>query len=483
MNGHIERSGRDFMKALPMLMNAIYRRAGDAEIDEEWADDGQLLRGSASVADTVGLVGWVLQPVVSHECLLFNPRALVGQHRLRHILQRKKDRVAEVARSVRSISAPVWVDHARVEVRSPNLSGKVFAEWHRVGPSWRRAVVEYGLIFVSPPDAPDRRRLDVVVRWGGEQEGVRDKLPPARWRGGKTYRNLFPPGAQNVFDALEPYTLKRLYLPVYRGLPKVAEVRRSVDDIFALLLLYLQQGGNNRPPPLIDLRPDESATKFLLEYLKRFVPVRHRKEVKPTTVLGELLRLYRFPEDYRSFRKYVARTVRGLVAQSLASSPGEKDWLESQKDQTPRRQHGKYGKWVQGELEWEQDEPDSSLHASGADVASVAARLGVTRRSLYFDIASKKIHAEKDRRSRLTIPDREQDQLQERLKQKRRRQDIIDSRASQRKISKASARRWVERQEARGLSLNDIATKIRDEMRVSPDPKKSGRSKRGFDEE
>jgi len=208
-----------------------------------------------------------------------------------------------------------------------------------------------------------------------------------------------------------------------------------------------------------------------------------QRAVKPTTVLGELLRLYRFPEDYRSFRKYVARTVRGLVAQSLASSPGEKDWLESQKDQTPRRQHGKYGKWVQGKLEWEQDEPDSSLHASGADVASVAARLGVTRRSLYFDIASKKIHAEKDRRSRLTIPDREQDQLQERLKQKRWRQDIIDSRASQRKISKASARRWVERQEARGLSLNDIATKIRDEMRVSPDPKKSGRSNRGFDEE
>lgn len=346
------------LTVVPMLMSAIHDQTGEAEIDGEWTADDELVRGTVLTPHSVGVVGWALLTVLSHQSLLADPRALVGRRTLRQLQQRRRAYLADVARMIGANGEAGWTQQVGCEIRSPHLAANVAAHWHPAERSGRPALADYQLLFFAGepcrpqrsrshhPDAPVRsgdvgsRRLDVLVAWGAAKRRVRPYLPPARWRGGPARRRSFPRGAQNIYDLLEPYAVKSLYLPAYDRPPTALQIRRSVKDLLALLLLYLAQ--SRARPPLIDLTTDQSAADFLRQYLTRFRYVtaasRRADALDPLTVLGELLRPYRVPEDYRGLRMYVARTIRGLRRQNTGA------WRTSRGEQPLRRRHGR---WVQ----------------------------------------------------------------------------------------------------------------------------------------
>jgi hypothetical protein len=87
--------------------------------------------------------------------------------------------------------------------------------------------------------------------------------------------------------------------------PAIINVRAAVEDLVTLLCLYLVQ------EDLVRLESDGDLRAWLFGYLHRFKGAR---ELGVDYALGEIVTHYQIPEDYRALRKYIAKSVHGLLA-------------------------------------------------------------------------------------------------------------------------------------------------------------------------
>jgi transposase len=185
--------------------------------------------------------------------------------------------------------------------------------------------------------------------------------------------------------------------------------------------LYLIQAG------LISLDEDQDVQQFLLSYLSGF---RRAAQVGAASVLAEILTHYRLPEDYRAWRKYVGKTIKGLVA-------------------TQKRQDRTIGVSVR--------------RIGPLMIPEVAGRVGLSRETLYRQVRRGQVRAEKvnvGTVSYLALSDTEVEQLKKEQEQKQLRKALIAAWANKQGISKHSARQWVRRQERQGLGIKEMSEKI-----------------------
>jgi hypothetical protein len=278
---------------------------------------------------------------------------------------------------------------------------------------------------------PSRQRFDVLLLPGGELE----RLPLSR----KVRKGLNPRPDERAAEGLSvPFMDKRLYVP--EGLSSASDVRAAVQDMYALLCIYLVR------EEFVSLEEGGDVQAFLYGYLRQF---KGAMQVGIPYALAELLANYQIPEDYRAVRKYVAKTIRGL----WANQRRREGWGASQ----PRDA-------VAMEDLAQPDSPDAGA-PRGLMIPEAAAVLGISERSLYDYRTRGKVRAEEvaiGNRRFLTIPMDEIVRLKASFERKHRRQALIDERAARAGCDKASARRWVERQEARGLGLEAIGRRVRE---------------------
>jgi hypothetical protein len=189
--------------------------------------------------------------------------------------------------------------------------------------------------------------------------------------------------------------------------------------------------------------------------------------------LGEIVTHYQIPEDYRALRKYVAKTIRGLSSNQRR---------QEGRDLTLTRVAPQIMELFEGDDDadpLDNSEASMSVHRrnhtrplslepsdrSGAQmIADAAVTLGISVRSLYALVAQKKVPTETvtyGHRRYLTISEVEIERIKGRLEEKRWRKVLIEGLAAATGITMASARRWVERQEAQGLGREAIVQRVR----------------------
>lgn len=255
------------------------------------------------------------------------------------------------------------------------------------------------LIFVREKGEPRRRRMDVMVAKGGEQQRIGDS------------RKL-----RKVTRLLRLHERKRIYFAD-------TVTPAAINAACALVCLYLVQN------TFVSLEENQSVWNCLRSYLERF---KGAKQVGAAAVLAELHAHYQLPEDYRAWALYVSKTSRGLAA-------------------TEKRQERSYVI---------SDPAGTKQHFM---VPAVANRLGMPTRSLYHLVAQGAVHTKEvtaGGRRYQTIPDTEIERLEREWQRKRLRKVLIAAWAVKQGIPPASARRWVERQEKKGLGLKEMGEKV-----------------------
>jgi hypothetical protein len=319
--------------------------------------------------------------------------------------------------------------------------------------------LEVALVFLRSDAEVGRfsaRRMDVLVFWGGEQQRL--KLPR------KVKQRLHDRPHERPPEQLgTPLVEKRLYIP--EGVVAQRNVRAAVEDLVALLCFYLVQ------EELVRLEDNRGVREWLFAYLGQFKAAR---QLGVEYALGEIVTHYQIPEDYRALRKYVAKTIHGLAANqrrqegldltyARAAAPivnrseghdDDADILDGREEPMPGRRHERKRPVTL--------EPSDSPGAQ--PISAVAAALGMSVRSLYGLVARGKVQTETVTHGRMQyrmIPEAEVERLKEWLGQKEWRKDLIKGLASVFGITTASARRWVERQEAQGLRREAIVQRVR----------------------
>jgi len=259
---------------------------------------------------------------------------------------------------------------------------------------------------------------------------------------------------------------KRLYVP--EALSSASDVRAAVQDMYALLCIYLVQ------EEFVSLEEGGDVQAFLYGYLRQF---KGAMQVGIPYALAELLAHYQIPEDYRAVRKYVAKTIRGLLANQRRQ---EELHLaeESAAVQTLDRPEGRDDNTAILD-DWEEHTPvprrdrkrpampDLSTNPGLQMIPAAAAALGMSVRTLYALVAQGKVQTETvihGRRPYITVSEAEMERLKGWLEQKRWRKALIEGLAAAGRITIASARRWVERQEAKGFGSDAIGQQVRERL-------------------
>jgi hypothetical protein len=400
-----------------------------------------------AVGTTIDLIGQALLAVLRYLLVLHKPEVWAEeQQRLFNWLDELtstwsgQPRLSPAYRYGHSLRTPRrgWLSCEPVvgwvlipPVRQPSVGR--FGSGTEERPTWD-LYPELKLCFChGNPDAcvPPRKRLDVLVCSGGERE----RLPLSR----KVRKLLHPRLHERAAEQLSgPFADKRLYLP--EGISSPSDVRAAVQDMHVLLCLYLVQ------EEFVKLDEEEDVEAFLYDYISQF---KRARQLEIRYVLGEILAHYQSPEDYRAVRKYVAKTIRGL----LANERRREGWGAPQpRDTVP----------VEGLAP--SDRPDAAIPGA-LMIPEAAAALGISVRSLYDYRKRGKVRAEEaaigDRRF-LTIPMDEIARLKASFVPKHLRRVLIEARAEKAGSGKASARRWVERQKALGLGPEAIGPRIRE---------------------
>jgi hypothetical protein len=290
------------------------------------------------------------------------------------------------------------------------------------------------------PDArvPPRQRFDVLLRPGGERE----RLPLSR----KIRKGLNPrPYERAAIGLSVPLVDKRLYLPERLSSP--SDVRAAVQDMYALLCLYLVQ------EEFVRLDEDRGVLEFLEAYLHQF---KGAKQIGIRYALGEILAHYQIPEDYRAVRKYVAKTIRGLLTNQL-----KREAVNTIERQAAARAMGLP----------EPEHPDPAIPGA-LTIPEAAATLGIPVRSLYDRVKPGRIRGKMrvqrvavDNQRLLTIPEAEIDNLTTLLVQEQLRKDLVAALEAGASLKRKSALRWVERQEAKGLALEEIRRRVQERLK------------------
>jgi hypothetical protein len=278
---------------------------------------------------------------------------------------------------------------------------------------------------------PPRQRFDVLLLPGGERE----RLPLSR----KVRKGLNPRPHERADEGLSvPFMDKRLYVP--EALSSASDVRAAVQDMYALVCIYLIQ------EEFVRLDEEGDVREFLYDYIGQF---KGGRQVGIPYALGMILAHYQIPEDYRAVRKYVAKTIRGL----WANQRRREGWRASQ----PRKS-------ATVEALEQPERPDAPFPGALL-IPEAAAELGISVRSLYDYRTRGKVRVEEvaiGNRRLLTIPLDEIARLKASFVPKHLRKALIEVRAAKTGGNQASARRWVERQEARGLGLEAIGRRVRE---------------------
>jgi hypothetical protein len=223
---------------------------------------------------------------------------------------------------------------------------------------------------------------------------------------------------------LAPFAHKRLYL--HTNVPETRrEVLAGIGNMCVVVALCLVK------EKLCSIDDDVILRKVLLDYLGKF---KGATEVGEMWLLERILCSYRLSEDYRAFKRYVARTIRGLR-------------IEVKRSDIP---------YVI---------VNQTTGTTRLMIPRVAEIVGVSRRTLYRKVREGKVRAERifvGTEQYLTMPDAEITHLEQDQMTKRLRKALIAACAAKRDISELSARRWIARLEAKGSSLADIQTLVGD---------------------
>jgi hypothetical protein len=278
---------------------------------------------------------------------------------------------------------------------------------------------------------PPRQRIDVLLFPGGDQE----RLPLSR----KLRKLLHPRPHERADEGLSvPLVDKRLYLP--EGIRSQAGIRATVQDMYALLCIYLVQEA------FVKLDENRGVLEFLETYLHQF---NGATQIGIHFALAEILAHYQIPQDYRAVRKYVAKTITGL----RANQRRREGWGTPQpRDAVPAEDLA------------QSDCPDATFPGA-LMIPEAAAELGISVRSLYDYQKRGKVRTEEvviGSRRFLGIPMDEIARLKASCVRKHVRKVLIEARAARTGSQKASARRWVERQETLGLGLEAIGQRLRE---------------------
>jgi hypothetical protein len=301
--------------------------------------------------------------------------------------------------------------------------------------------------------------MDILIFSGGDQERIRFPRKVKKLLHDRPHER--PPDQLTL-----PLAQKRLYIPA-ASLPK-RDVQSAVEDMYALPCIYLLQ------EELIHVDEDHSVREFLCAYVRKFQGARR---LGVEYVLWEMLTRYQIPEDYRALRKYMGKTIRGLVAnqqrqessdftltraaaQTVDLSNRHEHDADSLDDSEEQVHSHRPGQRQPVRLE-PSNSPDFEM------IPAAAASLGIPVRSLYALVEQGKVRTETvihGSRPYLMIPDAEMERLKGWLAQKQLRKVLIEGLAASAGITEASARRWVERQEKKGLRIEEICQRVRDRL-------------------
>ena len=172
---------------------------------------------------------------------------------------------------------------------------------------------------------------------------------------------------------------------------------------------------------------------FLKQYFEKY---RQARDIGGDSILWHHVHFFRSAESYRAFRKYVARTVGGLVAKDRAKTPSLFLAVASNTGPYTRTK-------------------------TNPTVSEAADEVGLKAWRLYKLIKQGELKAERLPASKLlTIPRRALDALKAEQRKKRDRQELVKYYAQKKCVSKDSARRWIERVEKRGETFKEIANRI-----------------------
>jgi hypothetical protein len=311
--------------------------------------------------------------------------------------------------------------------------------------------LEVALIFLRREAEAARfsaKRMDVLVFCGGEHSRL--PLPRTVKRRLHDRPHERPPEQLGV-----PLVEKRLYIPAGHGVER--SVRAAVEDLVALLCLYLVQEN------LVRLESDGDVRAWLSDYLRRYKGAR---ELGVDYALGEIVTHYQIPEDYRALRKYVAKTLHGLVVHQR-----RQEGLDPAQTSIAVRAMDLSAGWDE-----DADVPSQGRHRRHPvmrvpstnpglqTIATAAASVGMSVRGLYRLVNTGKVQTEPvtyGRKQYLMISAEEIHRLQEARAQQQWRKDLIEGLSATAGIAKGSARRWVERQEAQGLDREAIRQRVR----------------------
>jgi hypothetical protein len=208
---------------------------------------------------------------------------------------------------------------------------------------------------------------------------------------------------------------KRLYFLTGEGFTP-RDARTAWDDLTALLCLSLIQ------EKLTSFDEDRPVQAFLCSYVGKF---RGARQVGVLSVIEHLLRNYQILESYRALRRYISRTIDGLV----------KAQRHQESRQTPLRPAG----------------PESAQL-----IPAAADRLGMPRQTLYHLVKHGHVRTETSHRSGLMIPNAEIGRIEAVYGRRRLRLRFIRWWAQRKDIQGRSARKWVERLERNGQSIEHI---------------------------
>ena len=247
------------------------------------------------------------------------------------------------------------------------------------------------------------QQMDVLIGWQGKRQRIK-----------------YAPGVRKI---ISPFARKRLYVP--EDIQKRADAKIWRDDMRALLCIYLLQ------EELINLDMDRGVQTFLKSYFSRYAGA---KKVGEMVVVEKIRHTYQIPEHYKAFRIYVKRTISGTLADrerlGMSSPLGDRQEMT---------------------------------------ISRAAYEVGISRSKMYDLVKRGKVNTDKTYKKRVsfqTVPDPEIERLKQSQDQRQKLKMLIDGYAALKGVSEASARRWVQRQEKKGLGLEEIIEQMRDNPNI-----------------
>jgi hypothetical protein len=431
---------------IQQLMQAVQ------EISEQWggskpcvleANDQDII----PVSNTIALVGTTLFAVLSYLYMRYEPEFYVGEAQTLQAWVREQAPWIEHAPR-RQAMCRTWEQTIRQDGR---IECNVLANWtlERDTPDTRMRLAynsaicpfillaqsvlffrELRLVFTQGQRTTSQR-LDIVMGFEGEQNRA--------------------PGSSRVKSLVARYAPRRVYLPEEVRTEK--NIRTAVMDMYALFSIYLIQVGFS------SLDGDPTVREFLFTYIRQY---KHGKQLEEQGLLRHILEAlcarrqtghsralqrlpseeqqtlmrYTWPDDRRAFRRYVSKTITGIM-------------ISRYHEDGPTTPH------------------ELARRRPFYTIALAAKLLGIPRTTLYRNVNMGKIQTKQESLSdesgkqQRVIPEEEFRRLEEQKRQDEQDEDFFQAYEEISRIQRKSRQRQVQRLKKQGNSAEGIRQHFR----------------------